>query len=134
MNNLIILGRLTKEPEIQSTNSGRSVMSFDVACDRLFKDSNGNKKTDFITCIAWNKTAEYIQNYLHKGSLVYIQGRIEIRFWNKQDGQKVKEVECIVDTIIGLDKQNKSTTEIQNIEENTSFNENNSYDPFSEEV
>lgn len=107
-----IIGRLTKEPELTTTSTGISVMTFDVASDRMYKNKfNNEKQTDFVTCVAWRQTAEYIQNYLRKGSLIYIEGRLETRHFMKQDGQKQKVYEIQVDSLQGLEKPKTNTLE-----------------------
>ena len=78
INRVVLVGRLTRDPELRKTNSGASVVSFTVACDRRFK-TQGQPDADFISCVAWNKVADLMAQYLHKGSLVGVEGRIQTR-------------------------------------------------------
>lgn len=85
MNKAILLGRLTKAPEIKYTQSGKAVASFTLAIDRR-KGANGEKQADFIACVAWEKTAETIGNYCAKGQQIAVEGRIQSRSYEAQDG------------------------------------------------
>ena len=99
MNKAIIIGRLTRDIELKITNSGKSVCSFSVAVDRGFKDQDGNKQTDFIDCVAWGATAENLATYQGKGSQIAIDGRIQVRSYEAQDGSKRKAVEVVAERI-----------------------------------
>lgn len=92
LNHVSIMGRLTRDPEIRRTNSGKAVCSFSVAVDKPGKDSGAS----FIPCVAWEKTAEVIEKYLTKGSLVALEGRIESRQYDTKDDQKRTVVELVV--------------------------------------
>ena len=93
------MGRFTKDAELRSTASGKSVASFTVAVDRDFKGPNGEKETDFINCVAWGNTAEFISKYFNKGSMAVIEGRLQIRPYETTDGQKRTAAEVIVNNI-----------------------------------
>ena len=97
MNKVILVGRLTKEPELRSTQSGKSVASFTVACDRKFK-KEGEQTADFINCVAWGSTAEFVSRYFSKGMRIALDGRIETRSW-EQDGQKRYATEVIAEDV-----------------------------------
>lgn len=84
LNKAIIMGRLTRDPELRATGSGKSVTSFTVAVENGYGD---NKKTDFINCVAWNKTAEFVNKYFTKGMMIIVDGRISTRSWDGQDGK-----------------------------------------------
>lgn len=99
LNKTIILGRFTRDPELKSTQSGTSVVSFSIACDRDFVGQNGERETDFINCVAWKGTAEFICKYFRKGSLAAIEGRIETRSWDTPDGKKGYATEVNVNNI-----------------------------------
>ena len=87
LDNIIMLtGRLTADPELKSTQSGVSVCTFTIAVDRDYKDSSGNKQTDFISCTAWRKTAEFITQYFNKGSKIKVGGSLEMQSWKDQNG------------------------------------------------
>lgn len=97
MNKSILMGRLTKDPEIRTTNNQLPVATFTVAVDRGFKDAGGNKQTDFISCVAWRKTAEFISKYFSKGNMILVEGSIQTRSWDDNDGKKHYATEVIVD-------------------------------------
>lgn len=93
MNKAALIGRMTADPELRSTQSGKNVCSFTVAVDRSGKDAGA----DFITCVAWEKTAEVICKYFRKGSKIGLTGRITTRNWEDKDGHKRKETEIMVE-------------------------------------
>ena len=92
LNHNTIMGRLVREPELRRTNSGKPVCSFTIACDKPGKDSG----TSFIDCVAWDKTAEFIDNYFLKGSAIIVEGRLESRQYETKDGQKRTVLEVVV--------------------------------------
>lgn len=86
LNRCIIAGRMVKDPELRTTQSGISVASFTLAVERDIKSKNGEKETDFIDIVAWRHTAEYVCKYISKGSMVVVSGRLQIRSWKDRDG------------------------------------------------
>lgn len=88
MNNCNFIGRLTTDPEIKATNTGKSLANFTIAVDREYKDGNGNKITDFIPCLAWDPTASIVSKYFRKGNLIGITGRFESRSYEDSNGNK----------------------------------------------
>ena len=96
MNKWCGVGRLIKEPDLKMTQNQTPFCNFTVAVDRRFKDQNGNRQADFISCVAWNQTAQFIQKYFHKGNRIGIVGSIQTRNYEK-DGQKVFITEVVVD-------------------------------------
>ena len=90
------MGRLTRDPELRRTGSGIAVASFTVAVDRDFAQ-DGKKETDFIDCVAWRKTGEFVSKYFKKGSMIVVKGRLQIRNWNDKDGNKRKSAEVVAD-------------------------------------
>ena len=98
MNKVILLGRLTRDPELKTTQSGISVCQFSIAVDRKYK-SEGQPQADFINCQAWRKTAEIICNYFSKGSRIALVGQIQTRTYDDKDGKKVYVTEVIVDEV-----------------------------------
>ena len=98
MNKAILLGRLTKDPEIKYTQSGKAVASFTLAVDRR-KSASGEKQADFISCVAWEKTAETIGNYCGKGQQIAVEGRIQSRSYDAQDGSKRYVTEVVASDI-----------------------------------
>lgn len=89
LNHIVIMGRLGKDPELRRTQSGVAVATFNVAVDRDFKDkATGQRATDWITCVAWRSTAEFVEKYFAKGSQVLVAGRLQMREWTDKDGNK----------------------------------------------
>lgn len=99
MNKAILIGRLTKDPDSRVTQNGTAVCTFTLAVDRRFKDSNGEKQTDFIQIVAWRKTAELCGKYLHKGSQAAISGEIQTRSYEAKDGGKRYVTEIVADEV-----------------------------------
>lgn len=99
LNKINIAGRLTADTEMRQTTTGKSVASFTVAVERDFKGPNGEKETDFINCVAWNGTAEFISKYFQKGSMAIVVGRLQTRKYETSDGQKRTVTEVIVENI-----------------------------------
>lgn len=98
INRVVLVGRLTKDPVLRKTGSGASVTSFTVACDRRIK-TEGQPTADFINCVAWNKVADLMAQYLHKGSLVGVEGRIQTRSYDDQTGKRVYVTEIVADSV-----------------------------------
>lgn len=98
-NHIAILGRLTRDPEYRTTGSGLSVANFSVAVDRDFPGQSGEKETDFIDCVAWRKTAEFVTKYMKKGSMVVVSGRLQIRAWTDKDGNKRRTAEVVAENV-----------------------------------
>ena len=108
LNRSVIMGRFTKDPEIKKTPNGVSVTSFTLAVERDYKDQDGAKGVDFIDCVAWRNTAEFICKYFGKGRTAIVEGRIQIRSWSDQDGNKHRNAEILVDNIyFGDSKRNE---------------------------
>lgn len=105
INSVTLVGRLTKEPELRKTQTGLSVMSFTVACDRDRKDAQGNKVTDYVNCVAWRQSADFLAQYAVKGSLVAVNGRIETRTYDKNDGTRGYATEVVADNVNILDNR-----------------------------
>lgn len=112
LNRIILIGRLTKDPELRYTPNGVAVTSFTLAVDRTYKNSQGEKETDFINCVVFRQLAELCANYLAKGKLAAIEGRLQIRSYDGQDGQKRWVTEVVGDNVRFLspkDSNNNST-------------------------
>lgn len=97
LNRAILTGRLTKDPEVRYTGNDIAVTSFTLAVDRAFKNQQGDREADFINCVIWRKPAENFANFTHKGSLVGIDGRIQTRNYENNQGQRVYVTEVVVD-------------------------------------
>lgn len=99
LNKIIVMGRLTRDPELRRTGSGTAVTSFTLAVDRDFKDQSGNKETDFIDVVAWRNTAEFVSKYFTKGRMAVVEGRLQIRDWQDKDGGKRRTAEVVADNV-----------------------------------
>ena len=95
LNTVAIMGRLARDPELRQTQSGKSVASFTIACDRGRKDPNGNSQTDWIPCTAWEKTAEFICKYFSKGQMIALDGRLQSRSYQDKNGQTRTAIEIV---------------------------------------
>lgn len=110
MNQANLLGRLTKDPELKKTNSGTSFCRYTIACDRRKTKQEQDPGADFISCVAWGQSADFLTNYAEKGSLVLITGRIQTGSYTDRDGKKVYTTEVVADhlQVIGENKKKKS--------------------------
>lgn len=99
LNKIILMGRLTRDPELRRTQSGTAVTSFSIACDRDFKSQSGEKETDFIDVVAWKGTAEFVSKYFTKGRMALVEGRLQIRDWTDREGNKRRSAEVIAEHI-----------------------------------
>ena len=98
LNHITIMGRLTRDPELRRTGSGVAVASFTVAVDRDFGGRDGGEKeTDFIDCVAWRQTGEFVSKYFTKGRMIVVSGRLQIRSWTDKDGNKRRTAEVVAD-------------------------------------
>lgn len=104
LNAISIMGRISRDPELRRTNSGKAVTSFSVACERDFKNQQtGEKEVDFIECVAWGGTAETIEKYFSKGRMISLTGRLQIRDWADKNGQKRRAAEILVGSVYFCD-------------------------------
>ena len=100
LNHIVIMGRLTRDPELRRTGSGTAVASFTVAVDRDFgKNENGEKETDFIDCVAWRSTAEFVSKYFSNGCMAVVSGRLQVRKWQNQEGENRYSTEVVADNV-----------------------------------
>lgn len=105
INNVVLVGRLTKDPDIRNTNQGMVVASFTLAVNRNFTNQNGDREADFINCVAWRKTAELIRDHVLKGQQIGVVGRIQTRSYDNQQGQKVFVTEIVVSEVQFLESK-----------------------------
>lgn len=105
LNRCIIMGRLTRDPELRRTQSGKAVTSVTLAVDRDFKGQNGEKETDFIDIVAWGNTAEFLCNYFTKGRMTVVEGRLQIRDWTDKDGGKRRSAEIVAERVYFADSK-----------------------------
>ena len=123
MNTVSLIGRLTKFVDLKYTQNGATVASFTLAVNRSFKNQNGEYEADFIQCVAWNKTAELMANYTDKGTQIGVNGRIQTRNYENQQGQRVYVTEVVVENLTFVEKANKGQNgQMQN---NQNFNQGN---------
>ena len=94
-----LMGRMTYEPELRSTLNGLSVIRFQVACDRTYQKDSQNRQADFIDCVAWRQTAEFISRYFHKGSMIAVEGSIQTSNYTDKDGNKRKQIEVVANNV-----------------------------------
>ena len=100
LNHIVIMGRLTRDPELRRTGSGIAVTSFTVAVDRDFAPKDGSEReTDFIDCVAWRSTGEFVSKYFTKGSMAVVSGRLQIRGWTDKEGNKRRTAEIVADNV-----------------------------------
>ena len=113
LNKIIIMGRLTIDPELRRTGSGTAVTSFSLACDRDFKSQSGDKETDFIEVVAWKNTAEFVSKYFSKGRMAVVEGRLQIRDWTDKAGNKRTTAEVVADNVYFADSKRSESNDNQ---------------------
>ncbi len=114
INRAVLVGRLTRDPELRTTGSGISVATFTLAVDRQYTNAQGERGADFISCVIWRKAAENFCNFTSKGSLVGIDGRIQTRSYDNKDGQRVYVTEVVVDNFALLESRKNRESRGQN--------------------
>ena len=113
LNKIIIMGRLTRDPELRRTGSGTAVTSFSLACDRDFKSQSGDKETDFIEVVAWKNTAEFASKYFSKGRMAVVEGRLQVRDWTDKAGNKRTTAEVVADNVYFADSKRSESNDNQ---------------------
>lgn len=108
LNRVVLVGRLTKDPELRYTPGGKAVATFTLAINRTYTNQQGQREADFIQCVAWKRTAENVANYLKKGSLAGVDGRLQTRNYENQQGQRVYVTEIICESVQFLDSKNSN--------------------------
>ncbi len=117
INRVVLVGRITKDPELRRTSSGTAVVSFTLAVDNRFAPKDAENKADFISCIAWNNAAEVLEKYVKKGALLGVDGRLQTRNYDDKDGKKVYVTEVVCESLRMLDsKGSRDDNFISNIE------------------
>lgn len=114
INNVTVVGRLTRAVDLRYTSNGTAYASFTLATDRDFKNQNGEKETDFINCVMWRKPAENLANYTKKGSLIGIEGRIQTRNYDNQQGQRVYVTEVLAERFHFLESSKTANNDVLN--------------------
>lgn len=105
LNRIVIMGRLTRDPDMRKTNSGIACASFSLAVERDYRNQSGEKETDFIDCVAWRKTAEFVSDYLTKGRMAVAEGRLQLRDYTGRDGTKKRAAEVQVENVYFADSR-----------------------------
>lgn len=108
LNRIIVMGWMTRDPELRRTNSGTAVASFTVAVDRDFKSQAGEKGTDFIDVVVWRNTAEFVSKYFSKGRMAVVEGRLQLRDWTDKNGNKRRSAEIVADNVYFGDSKRDS--------------------------
>lgn len=108
LNNVVLIGRLTKDPELRYTPNNVAVATFNLAVNRRFKNNEGVHEADFINCVMWNKSAENLSNWIKKGNMIAITGRIQTRNYENQNGQRVYVTEVVAETFQNLEKRDNT--------------------------
>lgn len=110
MNKALLIGRLTRDPELRSTSTGRNVCQFSIAVNRNFTNANGEREADFINCVVWDKQAENLVKYQKKGNQIAVDGRIQTRNYEDKDGKRVYVTEILTNNISFLDSKGTNTS------------------------
>lgn len=108
LNHIVLMGRLTRDPELRRTGSGVAVASFTLAVDRDYRPENGERDVDFINIVAWRSTAEFVSRYFSKGRMAVVSGRLQIRNWTDTEGSKRRSAEVVADNIYFGDSKRDS--------------------------
>ena len=131
LNHIVIMGRLTRDPELRRTGSGVAVASFTLAVDRDFAPKDGGEReTDFIDCVAWRQTGEFVSKYFTKGRMAVVSGRLQIRGWTDKDGNKRRSAEIVADNVYFGDSRRDSESGNSSYS-NNSYSGNNSSNNYS---
>ncbi len=131
LNHIVIMGRLTRDPELRRTGSGVAVASFTLAVDRDFAPKDGGEReTDFIDCVAWRQTGEFVSKYFTKGRMAVVSGRLQIRGWTDKDGNKRRSAEIVADNVYFGDSRRDSESGNSSYG-NNSYGGNNSSNSYS---
>lgn len=124
LNTITIMGRMVRDPEIRKTGAGTSVLNFTLAVDRDYTDDNGDRETDFIDCVVWAHSADFVAKYFSKGDLMVVNGRLQLRDWEDDDGNRRRAAEIKVDNVyFGGGK--RSETDNQSSQNRTAGNQRN---------
>ena len=113
LNHIVTMGRLVRDPELRHTQSGIPVCSITIACDRDYKDADGNRETDFIDVVAWRNTAEFVSKYLTRGRMVAVDGRLQLRDWQDREGNKRRSAEILAASVNFGDSKPKDAAHAQ---------------------
>ena len=121
LNTITVAGRICNDLELKVTNTGTEVVSFTVACERDFKDKNGEKQTDFIDCIAFKNTAQFVSRYFSKGRMAIVNGQLQTRSWEDKNGNKRKSVEIIANNVYFGDSKQSDNGAVPQVAQQQGF-------------
>lgn len=114
LNHIVIMGRLTAAPELRYTQQGTAVANYTLAVDRDFQSGGSEKQTDFVPCVAWQQTAEFVSKYFSKGSMAVVSGRLQFRDWTDKDGNKRRTAEVVTERVhFGESKKRDASPDVQ---------------------
>ena len=99
LNHIVLMGRLTRDPELRHTGNGTAVASFSLAVDRDYKGQSGEKETDFVDIVAWRATADFVSKFFTKGRMTVVEGRLQLRDWTDKDGGKRRSAEVVAEHV-----------------------------------
>ena len=137
VNRVVLIGRLTRDPELRTTTTGKQVTDFSIAVDKRFKPTDGSPTADFFRVSAWDKTAEFVANYMAKGRLVAVDGRLQSRKYTDKDGNNREVVEIVAENVQGLDRprddQGGGAPATAAVHAGSSIPNEDEYDPFADE-
>lgn len=128
INMVALMGRLTFEPEVRTTPSGVSVMRFQIACDRKYQRSGQDRQADFIDCVAWRQTAEFISRYFHKGSMIAVEGMLQTSSYTDKNGNQRKQVEVLANNVSFCGSKSESGAAGSQANPNYSSADNSDFD------
>ena len=111
LNHIVLMGRLTRDPEMRHTGNGLAVTSFSLAVDRDFKSQSGEKETDFVDIVAWRSTADVVSKFFTKGRMAVVEGRLQIRDWTDKDGGRRRSAEVVADSVYFGDSKQRSESD-----------------------
>lgn len=127
LNRVVLVGRLTRDPDLRYTPNGVAVANFNIACNRPFKNQQGEQEADFINCVVWRKPAENLANYMKKGSMIGVDGRVQTRSYEGQDGKMVYVTEVVADSVQFLESRGASGGQQQQYGSSGGYNQQNQY-------
>ncbi len=127
LNRVVLVGRLTRDPDLRYTPNGVAVANFNIACNRPFRNQQGEQEADFINCVVWRKAAESLANYMKKGSMIGVDGRVQTRSYEGQDGKMVYVTEVVAESVQFLESRGGSGGQQQQYGSQGGYNQQNQY-------
>ncbi|MDE5714788.1 MAG: single-stranded DNA-binding protein [Anaeroplasmataceae bacterium] len=131
MNKVLLIGRITKDPEIRYTQTGVPTVTFTLAVDRGMRDASGNRQADFISCVAWRGQADFISGFIKKGYLMSVEGKIQTRNYQGQDGQTRYVTEVVLDAVENLQPRDPNAQPTQGYQQNPNYHQNTTYQGYN---